>query len=87
MVASIIAAWESERPANLEPIYQRAIRQMPNAYSAALDGRNKQRIRHLLRLAASGRRAVAVVGVLHFAGPNSIPELLSKAAKPCSLVA
>jgi uncharacterized protein YbaP (TraB family) len=86
VVDSIIKAWESGDPTNLEPIYQRSIQQFPETYSAALDGRNKQWIRHLLRFAASGRRVVAVVGVLHFAGPNGLPKLLAKANRPCSLI-
>lgn len=82
-VASLITAWESGIPKNLLPVVERALSLMPITYAGALAGRNKTWIRHLLRLARSGKSTVAVVGVLHLVGPDSIPDLLAAAGHTC----
>lgn len=84
-VASLVTAWESGNPSNLMPVVERALRLMPMTYSAALAGRNRTWIRHLIRLARSGKNVVAVVGALHLVGTDSIPSLLAAAGHTCSL--
>jgi uncharacterized protein YbaP (TraB family) len=84
-VASLVTAWESRNPSSLTPVVERALHLMPMAYSAALAGRNRTWIRHLIRLARSGKNVVAVVGALHLVGTDSIPSLLATAGHTCSL--
>jgi uncharacterized protein YbaP (TraB family) len=83
-VASLVSAWESRNPNLLLPIVERALHLMPITYSAALAGRNRAWVRHLLRLARSEKNAVTVVGMLHMVGPDSIPSLLCAAGHTCS---
>lgn len=84
--ASLVSGWESGNPDNLLPVVEGALRRMPIAFSAALAGRNKAWLRHLLRLDRSRKNAVVVVGVLHMVCPDNIPSILAAAGLKCSLV-
>ena len=84
-VAFLVAAWESGNPENLTPVVERALRLMPVAYAAALAGRNRAWLRHLLRLIRSRKVVVVVVGMLHMVGPDNIPSVLAAAGFKCSL--
>lgn len=78
-LASLVNAWQSANPDNLLPAVDRVLRLMPQTYAAALAGRNRAWMPQLLRLAQSGKNAVAVVGAMHMVGPDSIPSLLAAA--------
>lgn len=85
-VEALVSVWEGGDPNSLLPIVEKALQQMPIAYSAALGGRNKSWLKQILRLARSGKNTVAVVGMLHMVGPDSIPSLLTAEGFTFSLV-
>ncbi len=85
-VASLVDSWESGNPNNFLPVVERALRLMPKAYTAALAGRNRAWLRHLLRLVGARKNTVAVVGMLHMVGPDNIPSVLATAGLKCSWV-
>ena len=85
-VRAMIAAWQARDPVLLSPFVDRALAVMPKTFSAVLAGRNKLWLPHLIRQIKSGKRAVVVIGMLHMAGPDSVPDLLRTAGHSCDFV-
>lgn len=86
VVQAIVAAWRAGKPGDLESIVQNWLNEAPVTCKAMLAKRNKAWLAHLLRHARSGKKVVAIVGVLHMVGPDSLPILLKSKGLDCSLV-
>ena len=72
-------AWVHRDLSRIDPVYEKCMRQAPRTYTALLDDRNKLWMPKLLRLAKSGRRTLAIVGMLHMQGPHSLLAMLERA--------
>lgn len=79
-------AWSHRELSRVGPLYEKCVRQCPRTYAALLDDRNKIWMPKLLRLAKSGKKALAIVGMLHMQGPNNLLALLERAGHKCDLV-
>ena len=76
-------AWSSRDLSRIAPLHAKCMHQAPRTYTTLLDDRNKLWTPKLLRLANGGKRALAIVGMLHLHGPKSLISLLERAGHKC----
>lgn len=83
---SVVNGWRNRDVDELSAVAIRAHQQAPLLSAGLFGARNRAWMPHLLRFARSSKPTVAVVGVLHMVGPDSLVDLFGAAGFRCELV-
>lgn len=81
-----VDGWRHKDMGALASVASRAHAQAPVMSAGLFGARNRAWMPHLLRFARGGDPTVAVVGVLHMVGPDSLVDLFDAAGLRCELV-
>lgn len=82
-IRQIISAWKAQRPDDLIPIVSRERDLLPHIFAAVVNGRNRNWLPQLLRLARNKKNTVVIVGALHMVGSGSLVDLLLEHGFSC----